>query len=315
VILSKKEKQKRFLPAGFTVIEIVLVIAIMSILAVVSIVSWRSFSQATALSNTAKVIETKIKLAKNYSLSAVNDLNYGVHLEAASVTIFPADAAYVLDDPDNQVYVLTDGVEIYDGAGIDIGIGDDIIFSRLTGSTINTGAIGVRMISDTSKIKIITVNSQGQTGTNNFVVSPHSPILEGADSNGNVMNSRHIHFNLSAWSIQNSSSVTDLIFRKADNTIIGTAIATGPFFNAGIFDWQGSIVVDGMAQKLRIHTLDINGTTLCIIRDRMQNNKTIKIDFVDGGVQKEIVAYTEEIGGTVTVSPNYVYVNEPVEAQ
>jgi prepilin-type N-terminal cleavage/methylation domain-containing protein len=315
VILSKKEKQKRFARTGFTLIEIVLVVAIMSIIATVSVISWRSFSQAITLSNTAKLVETKIKLAKNYSLNALNDVNYGVHLEADSVTIFPADTAYVFGDPDNQVSVLTDGVEFYDGAGIDIGIGDDIIFNRLTGSTVNIGAIGVRLINDTSKSKIIVINSQGQSGTNSFVASLHPPILEGVDSNGNVMNSRHIHFNLSAWSIQDSSSVTDLIFLKADNSIIGTAIAVGPYFNAGIFDWQGSVVVDGVAQKLRIHTLDTNGTTLCVIRDRMQNNKTIKIDFMDGGVQKEIVAYTEEIGGTVTVSPNYVYVNDPIDVQ
>lgn len=303
--MLNKKKEKIFISSGFTLVEIIIVIAIMSIIAAISIVSWRSFSDATALGNTAKLIETKIKLAKSNSLSAINDVNYGVHLEAESVTIFPADSAYVFGDPDNQVSVLTDGIEIYDGAG------DDIIFSRLTGTTADFGNIGIRVINNTSKTKTITINSQGQTGTDNFGISGVSAIVE---DETNIINARHIHFNLSVWSIQSKPPVTNLIFRKGDGTLVQD-IDTISYFNAGIFDWQGSVTVDSEAQTLRIHTLDTDGATLCIIRDRMQNNKSIKISFVYSGSEKEIVAYTEEVAGTVIVSPNYTFVNNPIEAQ
>ncbi|MFH0923330.1 MAG: prepilin-type N-terminal cleavage/methylation domain-containing protein [Candidatus Falkowbacteria bacterium] len=290
---------------GFTLIEIIIVIAIISIITVISMASWQSFSDAANLGNTAKMIETKIKLAKSYSLSALNDVNYGVHLEAANVTIFPANVAYNPVGLNNQVFALTDGVEIYSGAG------NNIVFSRLTGVTDDAGAIGIRIIKRPSKTKTIFINAQGQTGTDSFEASSIPPIVEDTANN---INARHIHFNLSAWSIQSNPPITDLIFRKGDGTLI-ESINTASFFNAGIFDWQGSVTVDAVAQNLRIHTLDTNGTTLCVIRDRMQNSKTIKISFIDSGITKEIVTYTENVDGAVTVSPNYSFVDNPIEAQ
>lgn len=292
-MLYNIKKQK-----GFTLMEVLVVVAILMIIAAISLSSWLSFSDTTALSNNAKMIETKIKLAKSYSLSALNDVNYGVHLEAGSITIFPNDTAYTFGDPDNQVFTLTDGVEIYDG------VGNSIIFDRLTGTTANSGNIGIRIIARPTKTKIVTINSQGQTGIDVFEASSISPIND----------PRHIHFNLSAWTIQSKPPITDLVFRKGDGTLI-ESIDTASFFNAGIFDWQGSVTIDGVVQRLRVHTLDAGGGTLCIVRDRMKNNKTIKISFIDNGVTKEIATYTEQIDGSVTVSPNYTFVDNPIEVQ
>lgn len=297
----KKEGQK-----GFTLIEVLLVVAIMSIIVTVSLSSWQSFSDATNLGNTAKMIETKIKLAKSYSLSAANDVNYGIHMEAGSVTIFPADAAYVFGDPENQVFALTDGVEIYDGAG------NNIVFGRLTGATADSGVIGIRIANNPSKTKVITVNSQGQTGADIFQTSPRAPILEDPD---NGINSRHIHFNLSAWTIQNAAVTAKLILEWSGAAPVVENIDTAAFFNAGIFDWQGTVAVDGAAQKLRIHTLDAGGSVLCVMRDRMQNSKTLKISFLDNGITKEIAVYTEKADGSISVSPNYTFVYNPIEAQ
>lgn len=299
----KKEEQKW---RGFTLVEVLAVVAIISIITAISFSSWQSFSDATNLGNTAKMIETKIKLAKSYSLSAANDVNYGIHMEAGSVTIFPADAAYIPGDPGNKVFTLIDGVEIYEGAG------NDIVFSRLTGVTADSGAIGIRIINNPSKTKIITVNSQGQTGADIFQASLRAPILEDPD---NGINSRHIHFNLSAWSIQNAAATTELIMEWSGVAPVVENINTAAFFNAGIFDWQGTVAVDGAGQKLRVHTLDAGGSVLCVMRDRMQNSKTLKISFIDNGIMKEIATYTEEIDGSISVSPNYTFVYNPIEAQ
>lgn len=288
-----KEKQK-----GFTLIEVLLVAAILGIIAVVAMASWASFSDSTALGNNAKMIEAKIKLAKSYSLSALNDKNYGVHLDAGSLTIFPADAPYNPLGADNQASPLTDGVEIYDG------VGNDIVFARLTGATANSGTIGIRIIAKPEKTKTITINSQGQTGIDVFATSPVSPITD----------SRHIHFRLSAWNIQSKPPVTALIFRKADGTLI-ESFDTASYFVDGVFDWRDSILIDDTAQRLRVHTLNTDGAVLCIKRDRMWNNKTVKISFMDNGIEKEIVVYTENADGTVTVTPNFAFVNIPVEVQ
>ncbi len=274
---------------GFTLLEILIAIAIISIITVISIVSWQSFSDATNLGNTAKMVETKIKLAKNYSLSALNDVNYGVHLEAGNVTIFPADAAYVFGDSDNQVFNLTDGVEIYNG------IGNDIIFSRLTGVTDDAGNIGIRIIKRPSKIKTISINAQGQTGTDTYETDSVSPIN----------NARHVHFNL-GWNI---GSATALRLAWVDNVtsvpIITNDIDAASYFNVGNteFDWSGATLVNGVSQPMRIHSwLDGSGyTVLCVMRDQTENEK-LRISFIDG-INKEIGIYTlDDATGEVSVS-------------
>lgn len=281
---NKKNKQK-----GFSLLEVLLVIAIMSIIVAISFSSWQSFSDATNLSNTAKMIETKIKLAKNYSLGAVNDVNYGIHLETGSVTLFPADAAYVLGDSDNQVFDLTDGVEIYDGAG------NDIVFSRLTGITPDSGTIGIRIINRPSKTKTININSQGQTGTDAFGASTISPIN----------NARHVHYALD-WNIQNA---TFLHLKWVDNVtslpIITNDIDTASYFNVGktAFDWSGTTVVNAVSQTMRIHSwLDgLGNTVLCVMRDQTENEK-LDIYFTDG-IDKDIGTYTKnDATGVVNVS-------------
>ncbi len=282
-----KNKQKEFISGGFTLLEVLIVIAIISIVAVISIVSWQSFSDAANLGNTAKMIETKIKLAKNYSLNALDDVNYGVHLEAGNVTIFPADAAYIFGDSDNQVFNLTDGVEIYDGAG------NDIIFSRLTGVTDDAGTIGIRIIKRPSKTKIISINAQGQTGTDVFEASSVSPIV----------NARHVHFNL-GWNIENA---TFLHLTWIDNAtsvpIVTNNIDTASYFNVGKteFDWSGTTLVSGISQPIRIHSwLDGSGyTVLCVTRDATENEE-LNIYFTDG-IDKDIATY-EKIDATGAVN-------------
>lgn len=284
-----KVKNVKISLTGFTLLEIVIVIAIISIIAAISIVSWQSFSDATNLGNTAKMIEMKIKLAKNYSLSALNDVNYGVHLEAGNVTIFPADAAYIFGDSDNQVFNLTDGVEIYNG------VGNDIIFSRLTGVTDDAGNIGIRIIKRPSKIKIISINAQGQTGTDTFEASSVSPIN----------NARHVHFNL-GWNIENAT-VLHLVW--IDNVtsipIITNDIDATSYFNVGKteFDWSGTTVVNGVLQPMKIHSwLDGSGyTVLCVMRDATENEE-LNIYFTDG-IDKDIATYEKNEGtGVINVA-------------
>lgn len=273
---------------GFTLIELLTVVAIISIVSVISLSSWQSFSDSTALGNTAKMIETKIKLAKSYSLNALNDTNYGVHIKSDSVTIFPG-STYVDGDPANQIFLITDGLEIYDG------VGNDIIFERLTGITDDSGTIGIRIAARPSKTKEITVNSQGQTGIDSFEASAIAPIN----------NARHVHFNL-AWDIRN---ITQLHLEWEDNTsgspIISTDVTNADtFFDAGktIFDWSGTTTVSGVSQPIRIHSwIEGGNSVLCVMRDETENKK-LTISFTDG-FNKEIGTYTfNDATGEVSVT-------------
>lgn len=273
---------------GFTLIEVLVVFAIISIISAMSILSWQSFSDSVALGNSAKMIETKIKLAKNYSLSALNDTSYGVYLKSDSVTIFPG-IAYIDGNPLNQVFTLTDGVEIYDG------VGNSILFSRLTGVTADFGTIGVRIINRPTKVKTISINAQGQTGTDSFETSSVSPIS----------NARHVHFDL-GWDIRN---ITALHLAWEDNMtgtpIISTDINNAAtYFNVGqtVFDWSGITFVNSVSQPIRIHSWLVGGNSvLCVMRDQTENEK-LKISFTDG-ITKEIGTYTiNDVTGEVSVT-------------
>lgn len=309
----KKEKQKGFVSMGFSLLEVVIVIAIISTITAVSLLSWQSFSDAANLGNAAKMIEAKIKLAKSYSLSALNDTNYGVRFEADKVALFNAGTS-----ADIEFYKLSDGVEIYDIAifgggsdalcnngimdagetGIDCGGGClpcfSLVFNRLTGIS-NGGTFGIRIINRPSKTKTISINAQGQTGTDSFEASSVSPIV----------NARHIHFNL-GWNIENA---TVLHLAWIDNVtsapIVTNNIDTASYFNVGKteFDWSGATLVSGVSQPIRIHSwLDGSGyTVLCVTRDATENEE-LNIYFTDG-IDKDIATYEKiDATGAVNVS-------------
>lgn len=288
--MSKDAKNKRK-RRGFTLIEVVLAVGILAISAIIIIPAWQSFSDTVNLGNTAKMIETKVKLAKNYSLSARNDTNYGIHFETDNIVLF-AGSVYAAGAPGNQIYNLPDNTEIY---GINLnGGGADLVFNRLTGTTVNDGTIGLRITSRPARAKQASINSQGQTGVGSFQTSAGSLIA----------NARHTHFTLT-WNIQNSS---DLILEWVDNvtgaSIITNNIVTASYFNPdkSAFDWQGATAVSGVDQKIRIHSWILGGNSvICVMRDQTENEK-LNIYFRDG-IDKKIATYAkDDASGAVNVS-------------
>lgn len=275
--------------SGFTLIEVVIVIFIITISATIAIPAWKSFSDTISIGNTTKVIDSKVNLAKRYSISALNDANYGVRFEAGKVILFNANPYTIIEE-----YNLPSTMEIYD-VSLNGG-GTDIAFNRLTGTTGNYGSVKIRVIADNSRWKQIFINAQGQVGANLFGTSVGASKMEDTANN---INARHLHFTLAAWTIQ--SSTTSKLRMDWSGTV--QEIDTAPYFNVGVFDWQGQFTVGGSIQKLRVHTLG-GGNLLCIMRDRTENNKTLTVSFVDNSITKEIVIYTENADGTVTVTPN-----------
>lgn len=285
---------------GASFIEVILVAAILSVMILITTPQWQSLSDEINLKDAVQLVEAKIKFAKNQSLAALNDNNYGIHFDANAVTLFTG-STYSAIDPANVVYNLPDGVEIYN---ISLGGGSDLVFSRLTGVSASSGTFGMRIANRPAKNKLVYVNNQGQVSTKPFETSSAVAILE---SPVQGFNARHLHFDLFGWSIQ-SSSTSSLVLKKGDGTVVQT-INAAPYFTSGIFDWQGSVTIDGVAQRLRVHTLDAGGGTVCVMRDRTENSKSLIVSFVDNSVAKGIVTYTENVDGTVTVTSNAIYVS------
>lgn len=283
---------------GFTLIEIIVAILVLSVAAVLVIPAWKSFSDNVNLENTRQMIEAKIKLAKNYSLGSLGDSVYGIHFDVLNNRfVLFSGGAFIDGAPTNQIFNLPSNVEIY-SVGLSGG-GNDLVFGRLTGGTSNSGTVGIRIKTDNSKSRQIAINSEAQAGSGAFQASSGAPLVDG----------RHIHFSL-LWSIQNSSALR-LEFIAADGSTVTNDIDTALYFNGDktSFSWQGTTAVDGVGQKIRVHTtaLDLVSALLCIMRDRTENTKSVAVSFIDGGTVKKIATYTENAGGTVTITPDSFY--------
>lgn len=127
-------------------------------------------------------------------------------------------------------------------------------------------------------------------------------IIYGIDPPGRS-DSRHLEFDLAdatgrGWSIRGASTLR-LVFHDPPSADVIENISMANYFNSGntVFDWEGSVNVNGDTESLRVHThyIDANDTTLSIHRDRGVNQKAVDI-LIDG---RAIVSYAQ--GGAPTV--------------
>ena len=273
---------------GFTLIEMLLVIGLVLVIFGITISVGRDFSSNIDLENTAKGISSKIKLAKSQSISALNGTHYSVRVEPSKIVIFEG-SAYTAGLLTNSEYIFSDKIEIFAHS---LGGGDDIVFSRLTGLTNNSGTISLRVINDPSNWKQIFINSDGQISLGAFQTSVDSPI----------QNARHVHFDL-GWKIEDSTQLTLQWVDAVDVQIAIINIDIASYFDVAndIFDWTGIIPVDGVNQEIRIHSWLDGHTVLCVTREQTETQK-LKI-FTGPGV-KNIATYIKN-GGGATVQKGF----------
>ena len=274
-LIGKPVKAK---PSGFTIIELVVVVAILGIFVLIASQTLGLFTQQVNLNTTSQQIVSTLQLARNKTLAAEDESQYGVHFELLKYTLFKG-SPYVSTDPDNVEYDLST-TEIYE---INLTGGDEIIFDRIRGTTANSGNIKVWLLEDNSRTETILVNSSGSISLLESV-NPSCPGM----TCPRIVDARHLHFNL-GWSILGAS---DLIFVFPDDSSYTETIPMAGFFNAGFteFDWEGKITVNGSDQIFRVHThppLNVFVTTLSIHRDGQKNDKAVNIS-IDSN---EIVSY------------------------
>lgn len=150
--------QKKATTSGITMLELVVVIAIIIVLASLIITSFSAFRNSKVLDTGVENILSVLAKARGNTLSSKNAYQYGVHFETSQVVLFRG-ATYSSSDPSNEVVSLDSAVEI---SSITLtGGGSDVIFDRLTGKTNMDGTVIIRINSDTSKTKTITINATG----------------------------------------------------------------------------------------------------------------------------------------------------------
>lgn len=279
-----KPKDFKSFSSGFTLIEIVVAVAILGIFVLIALQTLGLFGRQVNLDTTSQKMVSTLQLARNKTLAAEDESQYGVHFEQSKYTLFKG-STYVSTDPDNVEYDLST-TEIYD---INLSGGDDIVFDRIRGTTSNSGNVSVRLLADSSRTETILVNSSGSISLQEAV----------APTNTRITDTRHLHFDL-GWSI---IGATNLIFVFPDDSSYTETIPMAGFFDAGPteFDWEGVITVDGVDQTFRVHThppLNVTDTNLSIHRDRQKNDKAVNIS-IDGSA---IVSYNAVGDATVGIS-------------
>ena len=75
-------------------------------------------------------------------------------------------AIYDSLDANNEAVALDSALEIYPTPPSLTGGGSDVIFDRLTGKTNQDGTVIIRVKSDTSKTRTITINATGVVSAN-----------------------------------------------------------------------------------------------------------------------------------------------------
>ena len=148
---------------GFTMLELVVVVAIVVLLASIIITSFSQFRNSKVLDTGVENTLSVLAKARGNTLSSKNAYQYGVHFEATQAVLFRG-ATYSSFDTNNEAALLDNALEI---SSISLtGGGSNVLFDRLTGKTNMNGTIVIRVKSDTSKTKTITINATGIASAN-----------------------------------------------------------------------------------------------------------------------------------------------------
>ncbi|PIR06883.1 MAG: hypothetical protein COV55_02140 [Candidatus Komeilibacteria bacterium CG11_big_fil_rev_8_21_14_0_20_36_20] len=149
---------------GLTILEIILVLFIAGIIATLSAVSYHRWQQQVQLNNNLDELNSALARAQQLATAAADNNVWGIHLDNDRYMMFQG-YSYNENDPHNILWVLK-GTEILhptstfaDGTG---GFGSNVIFSKFTGQTANTGTITLMTVSDHNITKTIIVDPSGQ---------------------------------------------------------------------------------------------------------------------------------------------------------
>ncbi len=131
---------------GLTLMELLIIIGILVLLLVAGTSTLSVYRQRQVLSKeTETVIETLLE-ARNLTIVSKNASSYGVHLDTSSITLF-AGPSYSSTNPANKIYNLSSGITLQ--KTLPSG-GSDLIFSRLTGETNQSGTALVDVMGTSS---------------------------------------------------------------------------------------------------------------------------------------------------------------------
>jgi prepilin-type N-terminal cleavage/methylation domain-containing protein len=142
---------------GFTLIEMMIVLAITGMLVAIVVVTLKNAGGSEALETSTVSIISLLNEAKSKAVSSKDASGYGVRIMPNQLTSF--EGGY---GTNNNTLTISSLVKISTSTGI----GNDIIFNNVSGSTTASGTITVTVLNDTSKKSTISVYNTGEIERN-----------------------------------------------------------------------------------------------------------------------------------------------------
>lgn len=142
---------------GFTVLEILIVITVFVVMAGIVTVSLSRYTRAQAVTGAATALVSELEDARSRTLASRGGVQYGVHLEDGSITLFRGET-YDPNSAQNEVTSLDPRVTLTPSLASG---GADIVFERLSGETDDHGTIVVALASDAAFARTIILQQTG----------------------------------------------------------------------------------------------------------------------------------------------------------
>ena len=144
--------------AGFTLIEIIIATSVLLVVSIIGVSAFSSFKGSVDLSSATDTTLTYLIQARSKTLSAENGMQYGVHAESGKIVLYEG-AVYAAGSPGNEEIAIPGTIDFF---SISLnGGGSDVLFKKLSGETDNYGTIGIRLKSDVSRTKTISIRETG----------------------------------------------------------------------------------------------------------------------------------------------------------
>ncbi len=143
---------------GFTIVELLIVIGILVIICGIVVSAFTKFNRVESVNKDTETVLETLRLARNQTLAAKNDTQYGVRFASSSVILF-SGASYVPGAASNQTYFLHAGDTVLSLQFV--GATSSILFQRLTGAAASYGTATISSKTTSSSDSVI-ISSTGR---------------------------------------------------------------------------------------------------------------------------------------------------------